>query len=215
MQTQDSMPQPPAAIRNYGITEYADAWLRMRNFTDERTAETLDEIWLTFHPPVYTLGQAGKPEHLLRATSIPVVKSDRGGQITYHGPGQPVIYLLFDLSRAKIKIRQLVRGIEQAVIDELHGYGIVAHRRPRMPGIYVADAKIAAVGLRVRKGCTYHGLSLNVDCDLEPFTAINTCGYPQLVDTSLQQLGCEIPAEQVAAQLAARLSVQLYQNCYN
>ena len=158
------------SIQSLGLVEYQPTWDAMHRFTAERTADTRDEIWLLQqHPPVYTQGLAGKPEHLLRATDIPVIKIDRGGQITYHGPGQIVAYLLLDLRRWKINVRELVRLMEQAVIDLLEPYGIAAHGREEAPGVYVGDAKIAALGLKIKHGCCYHGLALNVGMDLSPF----------------------------------------------
>lgn len=152
----------------------------MSDFTDRRTAETGDEFWLLEHDPVFTLGQAGKMEHVLAPGDIPVIPVDRGGQVTYHGPGQIVGYPLLDLRRAKLGVRDLVHGIEQAIIDTLEHWNIVAIRHPGAPGVYVADAKIASLGLRVRRGCTFHGLAFNVAMDLEPFHRINPCGYKGL-----------------------------------
>lgn len=161
----------------------------MRAFTDARTSDTTDELWLVEHPSVYTLGQAGKREHILNAANIPVVESDRGGQVTYHGPGQIVVYTLIDLRRAGLGIRDLVMRLENAVIDTLESYSIDALGRRDAPGVYVDNAKIAALGLRVRRGCTYHGLSLNIDVDLAPFAGINPCGYAGMKVTSLLALG--------------------------
>jgi len=161
----------------------------MRAFTDSRNATTVDELWVLEHPAVYTLGQAGKREHILNSAGIPVVESDRGGQVTYHGPGQVIVYILFDLRRANMGIRDLVVRLENAVIDTLSQFNITALGRRDAPGVYVGDAKIAALGLRVRRGCTYHGLSLNFDVDLAPFKGINPCGYAGLEVTSLQELG--------------------------
>nr|WP_236786736.1 lipoyl(octanoyl) transferase LipB [Allochromatium tepidum] len=168
-----------------GLQDYAATWAAMRAFTDAREADTPDELWLLEHPPVFTLGQAGRPEHLLAPGDIPVIRTDRGGQVTYHGPGQLVAYPLLDLRRSGIGIKRLVERLEQSVIDLLAGYGIVAERRANAPGVYVADAKIASLGLRVRNGCSYHGLALNVDLDLEPFGRINPCGYAGLAVTRL------------------------------
>jgi lipoyl(octanoyl) transferase len=162
------------------MVDYEPTWRAMQRFTAERTADTVDEIWLVQHPPTYTQGQAGKPEHLLHATNIPVVKIDRGGQITYHGPGQIVAYLLLDLRRWKINVRELVRLMEQAVIDLLAEYGVKAEGREDAPGVYVGDAKIAALGLKIKNSCCYHGLSFNVDMDMSPFDNINPCGYEGL-----------------------------------
>ncbi|BCU07947.1 lipoyl(octanoyl) transferase LipB [Allochromatium tepidum] len=179
-------PLQPLRIRYPdGLQDYAATWAAMRAFTDAREADTPDELWLLEHPPVFTLGQAGRPEHLLAPGDIPVIRTDRGGQVTYHGPGQLVAYPLLDLRRSGIGIKRLVERLEQSVIDLLAGYGIVAERRANAPGVYVADAKIASLGLRVRNGCSYHGLALNVDLDLEPFGRINPCGYAGLAVTRL------------------------------
>jgi lipoyl(octanoyl) transferase len=162
----------------------------MRDFTARRTADTPDELWLLQHPPVYTLGIATRPQHLPRLdTGIPLVKTDRGGQITYHGPGQPVIYLLLDMQRRGVTVRPLVRLMENAVIDLLADYGVAARGSADAPGVYVGKAKIAALGLRIRNGCCYHGVALNVDMDLDPFKAIDPCGYPGLDVTQLRDLG--------------------------
>ena len=181
----------------------------MQAFTAVRTAETPDELWLCQHPPVFTQGLAGKPEHLLRDIGIPVVKIDRGGQITYHGPGQVVCYLLLDLKRRGLSVKTLVNRMEQAVIDLLAGYGIAADRRVGAPGVYVGDAKIAALGLKVKQGCCYHGLSLNVAMDLMPFSAINPCGYAGLAVTQLISLVPDVDRESVGVKLAAQLQRQL------
>jgi lipoyl(octanoyl) transferase len=182
---------PPATrVRRLGRTEYEPTWHAMREFTATRGAGTVDELWLTEHPPVYTLGVAGRSEHLPRAPNgIPVVKADRGGQITYHGPGQVVAYLLIDMKRRKLAVRPLVRLMERAVIDWLAEHGVEAEGRVAAPGVYVDGAKIAAVGLRVTNGCCYHGLAVNVDMDLEPFRAIDPCGYPGLRVTTARELG--------------------------
>ena len=177
----------------------------MKQFTAARNADTLDEIWVLQHPPVYTQGLAGKPEHLLRATDIPVIKIDRGGQITYHGPGQIVAYLLLDLRRWKINVRQLVRLMEQAVIDLLAQHGVKAQGREDAPGVYVAGAKIAALGLKIRNGCCYHGLSFNVDIDLTPFSNINPCGHAGLRVTQVCELGITVPINELQAELAQNL----------
>jgi lipoyl(octanoyl) transferase len=161
----------------------------MQSFTDARGPDTPDELWLVEHEPVFTLGQAGKPEHVLAAGDIPVVHVDRGGQVTYHGPGQIVAYPLLDLRRLHVGVRELVRRIEQAIIDTLAEWNIQARRRDGAPGVYVADAKIAALGLRVRRGCTFHGLAFNIAMDLEPFRRINPCGYAGLQVTQMLDLG--------------------------
>jgi len=181
----------------------------MQDFTASRTAETPDELWVVEHAPVYTLGQAGKPEHILRDVGIPVVKIDRGGQVTYHGPGQVVIYLLLDLPRLKIKVRELVTAIEQAVIDLLAAHGVAAERRAGAPGVYVGDAKVAALGLRIRNGCSYHGVSLNVDMDLYPFTAINPCGYAGLKVVQTRDLNIPLTVVEAGEQLSQHLLQQL------
>lgn len=192
-------------VRRLGVVPYQPTWEAMREFTGQRQPDTQDEIWLLQHPPVYTLGQAGKPEHLLRDTGIPVVKIDRGGQITYHGPGQLIVYLLIDLARRKLKVRELVQLIEQALIDCLADYGIAAERHDGAPGVYVGAAKIAALGLRVKGGCSYHGLSLNVDMDLAPFDGINPCGYPGLQTVQLKDFGVADDTDAVAERLLAHL----------
>jgi len=173
-------------VKHLGLRPYVQTWKIMRELTDTRDETTPDQLWLLEHPPVFTLGQAGRPEHLLRPGDIPVVKTDRGGQVTYHGPGQLVAYLLLDLRRAGLGVRGLVTLLEQAVIDLLAEDGITANARPDAPGVYVEDAKIASVGLRVRRGCSFHGLSLNLDMDLSPFDRINPCGYPGLRVTQLR-----------------------------
>ena len=177
----------------------------MQDYTARRGPETADEIWLLQHPPVFTLGQAGKREHLLEDIGIPVVPIDRGGQVTYHGPGQIVAYLLIDLKRRGYGVRELVRRMEQALIDLLAGYGIAASRQAGAPGVYVDGAKIAALGLRVKGGCTYHGLSLNVDIDLTPFQAINPCGYPGMAITRLCDLGVAATSGETVEQFARYL----------
>jgi lipoyl(octanoyl) transferase len=177
----------------------------MQAFTAQRSDDTPDELWLLEHPPVYTQGQAGKAEHLLAATEIPVVPIDRGGQITYHGPGQIVAYVLVDLRRRGYGIRELVTRMEQAVIDLLAGVGVTATRQAGAPGVYVEGAKIAALGLRVKHGCTYHGLALNVNMDLRPFAAINPCGYPGLAVTDCRALGVALTAADAGELLAGAL----------
>lgn len=182
----------------------------MQDFTTRRTPDTVDEIWLLEHPPVYTQGQAGKPEHLIAATAIPVVPIDRGGQITYHGPGQIVAYVLADLRRRGYGIRELVTRMEQAVIDLLAAQGVAAARQPGAPGVYVGGAKIAALGLRVKHGCTYHGLALNVDMDLAPFAAINPCGYAGMPVTQCRDLGVQLTLPQAEQALTHALLAAIY-----
>ena len=181
----------------------------MQAFTDGRTAQTPDELWLLEHPPVFTLGRNAKTEHLHYAGAIPVIHVDRGGQVTYHAPGQLVAYLLLDLRRRRLGIQPLVRLIEQSIIDLLSDYGIHAERRAKAPGVYVDGRKIAALGLRVRRGCCYHGLSLNVDIDLAPFERINPCGYPGLEVTRLADLGVNATRQDVAARLVWHLECLL------
>lgn len=172
-------------IRTLGLQPYEAVWRAMQAFTDRRDAATVDELWCLQHPPVFTLGQAGKPEHILDAGDIPVVACDRGGQVTYHGPGQLVVYLLTDIRRKHIGPRQQVDIIEQGLVAVLATYGVTAANRPKAPGVYVGDAKIAQLGLRIRRGASYHGLSLNVDMDTTPFLRINPCGYEGLSVTRL------------------------------
>lgn len=192
-------------VRRLGLVEYEPTWQAMRAFTDSRGAATPDEIWLLEHPPVYTLGQAGRPEHLLRDAGIPLVRIDRGGQITYHGPGQLVAYLLIDLHRRQLKVRELVNLMEQAVIDCVAEYGLAAERKQGAPGVYIDGAKIAALGLRVRNGRSYHGLALNVDLDLAPFSSINPCGYEGLETIRLKDFGVTEDVATVGERLLGRL----------
>lgn len=176
-------------IRKLGLCSYLPILEAMHAFTDKRNSETVDEIWFVEHPPVFTQGQAGKAEHLLQTQDIPVIQSDRGGQITYHGPGQQLIYILMDIKRKKMGIRALVTHIENTVIDTLAYYGINANARADAPGVYVNGEKIASLGLRVRRGCSFHGLALNVNMDLSPFLCINPCGYPGMKMTQTSLLG--------------------------
>ena len=198
-------------VRRLGRVDYEPTWRAMQDFTARRAPETPDELWIVEHPPVYTLGQAGKPEHILEDVGIPIVKIDRGGQVTYHGPGQVVIYLLLDLQRLKIKVRELVTAIEQAVIDFLAAQGVAAERRAGAPGVYVGDAKIAALGLKIKNGCSYHGLALNVDMDLSPFAAINPCGYAGLKVIQTKDLDIPLTAHEAGEQLSQQLLQQLDQ----
>lgn len=199
------MAEPTLLIRQLGLRDYKPVWREMQQFTDIRDQETADELWLVEHPPVFTLGLNGKPEHLLAPGAIPVVAIDRGGQVTYHGPGQQLVYLLLDLKRNKLGIRAVVEKIEQALIRLLADYGVTARSRRDAPGVYVGDSKIAALGLRVRRGCTYHGLALNVNMDLEPFTRINPCGYPGMVVTQLADLIDQNSSPADAAHIAPTL----------
>lgn len=195
----------PLVVRHLGLVPYDTAYDEMRRFTAARTPATVDELWLLEHPPVYTLGQAGKDEHLLRATAIPVRRIDRGGQITYHGPGQVIVYALIDLRRRGLTVKRLVCLLEQAVIELLGARGLEGARRPGAPGVYVGGAKIAALGLRVRGGASYHGLALNVDLDLGPYGDINPCGYEGLAVTRLADLGVREAPDAVGDALAAGL----------
>jgi lipoyl(octanoyl) transferase len=183
----------------------------MREFTATRDVDTADEIWLLEHPPVFTLGMAGKREHLLADVGVPVLPIDRGGQVTYHGPGQVVAYLLVDLRRRGYGVRELVSRIEQAVIDVLADYGVSGARLAGAPGVYVGGAKIAALGLRVKQGCAYHGLALNVDMDLAPFKAINPCGYAGMAVTQLKDLAPDASPAEVQAALARQLLARIYE----
>jgi len=190
-------------VRRLGCVAYEPTWREMREFTERRTPRTPDEIWLLQHLPVYTLGIAGKAEHMPRMdTGIPVVRTDRGGQITYHGPGQIVMYLLLDMRRLGLTVRPLVRRMEQAVIDFLAEFGVTARGSIDAPGVYVGDAKIAALGLRIRNGCCYHGIACNIEMDLAPFHAINPCGYPGLQVTQTRDLGIFITPELAGEKLA-------------
>ncbi|MFJ3525086.1 lipoyl(octanoyl) transferase LipB [Pseudomonas sp. NPDC090203] len=192
-------------FRDLGLIDYEPAWQAMQRFTDGRDRQTPDEIWLVQHPPVFTQGQSGKPEHLLLPADIPVVQVDRGGQVTYHGPGQLVVYLLLDVRRLGFGVRELVTRIENSLIDLLASYGVTAAARPEAPGVYVDGAKIASLGLRIRNGCSFHGLALNVDMDLEPFQRINPCGYAGLAMTQLRDLAGPIEFAEVSARLRAQL----------
>ncbi|MET1162459.1 MAG: lipoyl(octanoyl) transferase LipB [Pseudoxanthomonas sp.] len=185
----DDLTARQARVRELGRQPYEPVWRAMQRFTDLRDENTDDEIWLVEHERVFTLGQAGKPEHVLAAGDIPVIHVDRGGQVTYHGPGQIVAYPLFDLKRMKVGVREYVHRIEQAIIDTAGDWHIHAERREGAPGVYVAGAKVAALGIRVRRGCTFHGLAFNIGMDLEPFHRINPCGYQGLEVTSLSDLG--------------------------
>ncbi len=204
-------PLPPAT-KYLGLVDYQPTLEAMKTFTAQRTPATRDEIWVLQHPPTFTQGQAGKPEHLLDAHGIQVIQIDRGGQITYHGPGQIVAYLLLDLRHWKINVRELVRLMEQTVIDVLAEYGITAQGREDAPGVYVNEAKIAALGLKIRNSCCYHGLSLNVDMDLTPFSHINPCGYRGLRVTQMKAQGSTAQPAEIGPKLANRLVVLLQQH---
>jgi len=206
-------PAAAIAIRKLGRTDYVTTWRAMQAFTTARDPQTSDEIWLTEHPPVYTLGLAGRREHLKRDNGIPVVHVDRGGQVTYHGPGQLVAYTLIDLRRSRMSIRDMVRRLETSVVNWLASLGIAAHGKPSAPGVYVetsaGEAKIAALGLKVRGGCTYHGLAVNVAMDLAPFADIDPCGYPDLAVMQLADLGVVRTVAAAGRELAPILAAQL------
>ncbi len=187
-------------VRNLGLVAYLPVHQAMQQFTDTRNPDTPNELWVLQHHPIYTLGQASKPEHLLNAGNIPVYQSDRGGQITYHGPGQLIVYVLMDIKRANVGVKKLVHNLEQAVINYLTFLNINSNRRVKAPGIYVNNKKIASLGLRIRRGYSYHGLSLNVNMDLQPFQGINTCGYAGLEVTQLDDLEIKLDIEQITEQ---------------
>jgi len=200
--------QPPILVRDLGRQPYGPIWRAMQRFTDARNLETPDELWVVEHDPVFTLGQAGKSEHVLMPGDIPVLHVDRGGQVTYHGPGQIVAYPLLDIKRLGIGVREYVHRVEQAVIDTLLEWNIIAVRRKDAPGVYVGAAKIAALGIRVRKGCAFHGLAFNVAMDLEPFSRINPCGYAGLQVISVADLGGPSSLGVVKQVLMKELAVQ-------
>ncbi|HJE29842.1 lipoyl(octanoyl) transferase LipB [Stutzerimonas nitrititolerans] len=196
-------------VRELGLVEYLPTWQAMQHFTNNRGPQTADEVWLLQHFPVFTQGQAGKAEHLLLPGDIPVVQADRGGQVTYHGPGQLVGYLLLDVRRLGFGVRELVNRIEHSLIDLLAGYGVEAAAKPDAPGVYVDGAKIASLGLRIRNGRSFHGLALNVDMDLEPFQRINPCGYAGLKMTQLRDLVGPVDFAEVMGRLRGELVQQL------
>lgn len=212
----DASPPTPL-LRQLGLRDYRETWQAMQAFTDQRGPETVDELWLVEHPPVFTLGLNGKPEHVLDAGDIPVVSVDRGGQVTYHGPGQVVLYVLLDVRRRGLGVRALVMLLEQAMIDLLAEFEITARARRDAPGVYVGEDKIGAVGLRIRRGASYHGLSLNVDLDLAPFRRINPCGYPGLGVTRIRDhgLGASADLTTTGRRLAAILTGHLTSNAGN
>ena len=193
-------------LRRLGLAGYASTYRAMRRFTDSRGTKTPDELWVLEHPPVYTVGIAGRAEHFPRSGEVPVERVDRGGQITYHGPGQAIVYVLIDLARRGLTVRAMVTLLEQAVIDTLRAHDVAAGRKDRAPGVYVDGAKIAALGLRVRRGCCYHGVALNVDMDLAPFSAIDPCGYPGLAVTQTRAHGVLADAEEMGDELARRVA---------
>lgn len=188
-----------------GRSDYDSTWQQMKDFTDRRDADTPDQLWITEHDPVFTQGLNGKPEHLLDTGDIPVIQIDRGGQVTYHGPGQLVIYCLLNIVRLGIGVRALVTHIENSIIALLDDYGLESAARADAPGVYVGDAKIAALGLRVRKGCCYHGLSLNLDMDLTPFSRINPCGFENLEVTQMSDFGIKLDLQQAGRELSGHI----------
>ncbi|HEY6611459.1 MAG TPA: lipoyl(octanoyl) transferase LipB [Pseudomonas sp.] len=197
-------------VRELGLVDYPQAWQAMQRFTNQRGPDTSDEIWLLEHPPVFTQGQAGKAEHLLMPGDIPVIQADRGGQVTYHGPGQLVAYLLLDVRRSGVGVRELVSRMERSLVELLASYDVEAYAKPDAPGVYVGAAKIASLGLRIRNGRSFHGLALNVDMDLEPFRRINPCGYAGMAMTQLKDVAREpIEFAEVRARLRAQLVTQL------
>lgn len=194
-------------IRHLGKQDYESVWHAMQHYTDTRDSESHDELWIVEHPPVFTQGQAGKSEHILNAGDIPVIQVDRGGQVTYHGPGQLVVYPLLDIKRSKVGVRQLVTHIEQSIVDMLAKYGINAYAKADAPGVYVDERKIASLGLRIRKGCSFHGLALNVDMDLAPFRRINPCGY-----AGLEMVQCkELSGPQTVVEAGEQLTITFSQ----
>ncbi|HAO33801.1 MAG TPA: octanoyltransferase [Gammaproteobacteria bacterium] len=205
----------PLTLRRLGFCDYRAVFEAMRDFTDRRDAGTPDELWWVEHAPVFTQGMAGKAEHLLAPGEIPVIQTDRGGQVTYHGPGQLVAYCLLDVRRLGLGPRALVTALEQSVIELLACRGVAARARGDAPGVYVADAKLASLGLRIRQGRSYHGLSLNVAMDLEPFGRINPCGYPGLRVTQLRDLGLDLSLEDAADDLLPRLGRKLGYTCFD
>ncbi len=204
-----SSEHPHIIVRRLGLCDYRPVWETMCGFSAARTASTPDEIWLVEHTPVYTLGLNAKREHVLSPSAIPVVHTDRGGQVTYHGPGQLVAYLLLDLRRRALGVRQLVNALEQSVIELLADYNVPGEARREAPGVYVNGAKIAALGLRVRQGCSYHGVSLNVAMDLEPFTRIHPCGHADLHVTDMRSLGITAELSEIGDKLAEQIGLCL------
>lgn len=197
---------PPLIVRHLGRRPYLAVWDAMKAFTDQRSGDTPDEFWLVEHDPVFTQGQAGKAEHLINPGDIPVVQSDRGGQITYHGPGQLVLYVLVDVRRSHLSVRELVSALENAIIATLAKWNIESYAKPDAPGVYVNGAKIASLGLRIRKGCSFHGLALNINMDLAPFLRINPCGYAGMAMTQASALGGPQSVSDAAPVLVAELA---------
>lgn len=206
------MPAADLQVRRLGLMDYERVWHAMQAFTNHRDTQTPDELWLVQHPPVFTQGQAGKAEHILAPGDIPVIQVDRGGQVTYHGPGQIVAYPLIDIKRLGMGVRELVRGIEQAIIQVLNSYDIQAGLIAGAPGVYIDGVKIASLGLRIRKGKSFHGLAFNIDMDLEPFQRINPCGFQGLQVTQLSALANEVRISDVEERLLVRLAAVLGYN---
>jgi lipoyl(octanoyl) transferase len=200
---------PPITIRDLGLQDYQTVWQAMQNFTLQRNSDTPDELWIVEHPAVYTLGLNGKREHLLNTGDIPVIQSDRGGQVTYHAQGQVIIYTLLDIERLNLNIRQLVSLLEQTMIDTLAFYGIVAIAKADAPGVYVQGKKIGSIGIRIKQHCSYHGLSFNNDMDLTPFNFINPCGYKDLKVTQLRDLGVSIHTNALASLMSQAIITAL------
>lgn len=205
----DDMQHDTLTIRDWGQASYEEVWHAMQAFTDQRDTSTHDELWLVEHNPVFTQGQAGKTEHILHLGDIPLVQSDRGGQVTYHGPGQLVLYVLLDVRRRKLGVRHLVTSMENAIIELLAAYNISGYAKANAPGVYVADKKIASLGLRIRRGCSFHGLALNVNMDLAPFLRINPCGYAGMAMTQTSALGGPEHLEEAQSRLIPLLAEQL------
>ena len=199
-------PPAPPVSRRLGLVDYEPVWRRMQRFTDERGSDTADELWSLQHPPVFTLGMNADAGHVLAPGDIPVIPIDRGGQVTYHGPGQLVVYVLVDLGRRGLVVRELVMALERAVIETVAHFGVEAYPRRDAPGVYVDEKKLASLGLRIRRDCSYHGLALNLDLDLEPFHRINPCGYEGMQVTRLRDLGVTAPIEEVEDRLLAALA---------
>ena len=205
---------PELIIRNIGLCDYGKAYAAMSQFTDSRDLTTTDEIWCLQHPPVYTLGLNGHRKHIINSGEIPVIETDRGGQVTYHGPGQLMVYLLVDIKRKSISVKEYVHRLEQSVVDMLEVYDVVGHRRESAPGVYVDNKKISALGIRVRKGCSYHGLSINIDMDLTPYSGIHPCGYSNLEVTQMREVGVDENLLQITNTLIPCLLRQMqYSEC--
>jgi len=196
-------------IKHLGLRDYGEVWNEMKSFTASRAETTPDELWIVEHSPVFTLGLAGKEEHLLNPGNIPITQSDRGGQVTYHGPGQLIVYIMLDLHRAGLGVRSLVDLLQNSIIQLLQQYNVEGHTIPKAPGVYVSGSKLAAIGLRIRNGRSFHGISLNVEMDLEPFSRINPCGYPDMQITQLHDIGVKLSLDQAAQILTDNLQNNL------